>query len=154
MTNPYLALARTWKGENGDYPESKEHCAADLERLVAEQAQAVLAGPDGFFIHGSKESIEIVRDRIFPKFARWSVRSQRIAAKLLEQYPMLKLVDAERSDSGNTPGHLRWMLEELAGGRVDGPTKSCRWLGYAQAMMVISGYCTLNDMKTINLAGG
>lgn len=40
--------------------------------------------------------------------------------------------------------HLRWMLEEIRSGRVEGE-KSMRWLGFIQGVM------TMNDMISVKV---
>lgn len=67
---------------------------------------------------------------------------------------MLSLLGAtndpgERSEEGNTQGHLLWMLHTVTGwGNTE---KAHRWLGYAQGLAVMLGLCTLEQMKYLNL---
>lgn len=56
----------------------------------------------------------------------------------------------ERSDEGNTQGHLLWMLHQLSAGEVRND-KAHRWLGYAQGLAVMLGLVTLEQMKLTNL---
>lgn len=47
--------------------------------------------------------------------------------------------------------HLHDMIQALESGAVSGE-KAHRWLGYLQGVLVATGGCTLDDMKTLNLA--
>lgn len=56
---------------------------------------------------------------------------------------------AHKDDRGTTIEHARWLLEGISLGYVQ-HKKAHRWLGYAQALLVMHGDATLDDMKKIN----
>lgn len=51
--------------------------------------------------------------------------------------------------SGDTAEHARWMLEGISKGYIQ-HEKAHRWLGYAQAILVMEDSGTLSEMKIIN----
>lgn len=54
-----------------------------------------------------------------------------------------------QSEEGNTPSHAMWMLEGIDLGFISGD-KGHRWLGYAQAILVMHGHLSLDEAKEIN----
>ena len=54
-----------------------------------------------------------------------------------------------RDSAGKTKEHAAWLLEGIASGYVQ-HEKAHRWLGYAQALLVIDKIASLDDMKAIN----
>ncbi len=58
-------------------------------------------------------------------------------------------VRSVRDPDGSTVEHARWMLDGIAFGYVQHEIAH-RWLGYAQAILVLNGEVTLDEMKTIN----
>lgn len=46
--------------------------------------------------------------------------------------------------------HLRDMINAIESGSISGE-KAHRWLGYLQGVLVATGGCTLDEMKTLNL---
>lgn len=87
----------------------------------------------------------------------WTQRAKEVAQNILtEEFGPDKpsgWVYSERSFDGMGHNHLRWMLEELAKGQMS-PTKACRWLGFAQALMLIYGISSLDREKARNQASG
>lgn len=57
---------------------------------------------------------------------------------------------AMRDEDARSTGHAIWILEEIIDGMVV-RDKAHRWLGYAQALLVVYDLCTLEDMKQANL---
>lgn len=57
----------------------------------------------------------------------------------------------ERDPEGKTIEHARWMLGGIIAGYIQ-HEKAHRWLAYAQAIIVLNGSATLNDMKAANKA--
>lgn len=69
------------------------------------------------------------------------------AAEMLKTFA---IPDSFQKDSkGTATAHLKYMLHELATGVVEGE-KAHRWLGYAQGILVYTGYLTLDECKEIN----
>jgi 5'(3')-deoxyribonucleotidase len=125
-----------------DGPVGQPHRAKDERRMLEAGYVAVLA---------------YSRPQPAPPADRsWVDRAASIAARMLEgigwdeDFPC----PAERNPNGCGRRHLRWMLGELRDGALASPTKACRWLGYAQAMAVERGLCTLDQMKAWNLESG
>lgn len=58
-------------------------------------------------------------------------------------------VAVERDLDGETPEHAMWMLQGIQWGYIQGE-KAHRWLGYAQAILVHTGWLTLCAAKEIN----
>lgn len=55
-----------------------------------------------------------------------------------------------RDPEGRTLGHARWMLENLpAGTGTRARDRRCRWIGYAQALLVIRGRATLDELRSM-----
>lgn len=50
---------------------------------------------------------------------------------------------------GLSANHALWMLQGISLGYVQ-HEKAHRWLGYAQAILVVGKVATMNDMKLIN----
>lgn len=62
--------------------------------------------------------------------------------------PMVK-----RDEGGMSPGHVRWMLEQIVENEeIWSDGKKGRWLGWAQALLCVHGFFRLKEMKAINLA--
>ena len=55
----------------------------------------------------------------------------------------------QRDSSGNSIEHARWMLSGIIEGYIQ-HEKAHRWLGYAQALIVMLGESSLDEMKRIN----
>lgn len=55
-------------------------------------------------------------------------------------------IKSERSESGNTISHLKWMCEQ----EDLSENKRMRWLGYIQGVLVARGFATLEEMKDIS----
>lgn len=58
-------------------------------------------------------------------------------------------VQAVRDPHAKATAHAAWMLEEIADEQVVGD-KAHRWLGYAQALLVVRSIITLEEAKAIN----
>ena len=58
-------------------------------------------------------------------------------------------VEPEKDPDGTEMSHAAWMLQGIAQGYIQ-HEKAHRWLGYAQAILVIQGPFTLEGMKTAN----
>ncbi len=58
---------------------------------------------------------------------------------------------AEHDPSGDTLTHAKWMLHGIFSGYIQ-HEKAHRWLGYAQALMVVNDVVTLDKLKEINHA--
>lgn len=68
---------------------------------------------------------------------------------------LLTLLDAHedrgrQSPEGNDQAHLLFMLWAIHTGEVQGE-KAHRWLGYAQALIVMLGLGNLESMKSLNM---
>ncbi len=55
----------------------------------------------------------------------------------------------ERDPEGKTLAHARWMLGGIIAGYIQ-HEKAHRWLAYAQAIIVLNGDATLNEIKAAN----
>lgn len=69
------------------------------------------------------------------------------AARLSRE--LIKIPAPERSPKGMGDRHIAFMLDEIRKGRITGE-KAHRWLGYAQALMVVGNWATLDQLKEIN----
>ena len=54
-----------------------------------------------------------------------------------------------RNDEGNTVEHALWMLHGITNGYIQ-HEKAHRWLGYAQAILVVREYIDLTTAKNCN----
>lgn len=54
-------------------------------------------------------------------------------------------IPIERDPRGISINHARWMLENLP----EENDKAGRWLGYAQALMVVHGIMSLEEMRDV-----
>ena len=64
----------------------------------------------------------------------------------------LEMVEPEgpsRDDDGRTVAHAIWMLQGIVEGYIQ-YEKAHRWLGYAQAILVVAGRAELGQMKHAN----
>ena len=59
--------------------------------------------------------------------------------------------DARRSSTGDDTAHARWMLQGISEGYIQ-HDKAHRWLGYAQAILVLEDCGTRGEMKATNQA--
>jgi hypothetical protein len=51
---------------------------------------------------------------------------------------------------GKTPEHAMWMLNEIIRCRVEwSDDRLHRWVGYAQALLIMYGFLTLDDCRRI-----
>lgn len=71
------------------------------------------------------------------------VKAAEEAGKLLEAYA------PTRDYHGKTLEHCQWMLQGIVLGYIEGE-KAHRWLGYAQALIVMHEVADLHKMKVIN----
>lgn len=55
----------------------------------------------------------------------------------------------KQDPKGTSIGHAKWMLNEIRTLRIQGE-KAHRWLGWAQAILALGHYATLDEMKEIN----
>lgn len=69
-----------------------------------------------------------------------------------ERLPMGFLPLVSRDEKGMSPGHIRFMLEEILDKKHWSDGKKGRWLGWAQAMLCFHGFFRLGEMKSLNLA--
>lgn len=60
------------------------------------------------------------------------------------------LPPGKRDPEGRSLEHAVWMLLEIYWRKIDG-NKAQRWLGYAQALLVMHDRVTLDQMKEANL---
>ena len=82
----------------------------------------------------------------------WIDRAAWIAREIREPARnSLGDVIEDRDPEGQSGPHLLWMLEELSARRVGSETKTCRWLGYAQALAIQYGILDLERAKQLNL---
>lgn len=63
--------------------------------------------------------------------------SETVTRSLLED------IEPERSDDGTSLAHAAWMMDNLP----DDPIKRSRWVGYAQALLVIHEAISLIDLR-------
>ena len=61
----------------------------------------------------------------------------------------IKTYDVLRDPYGLTLEHAAWMLHGIIGGYIQNE-KAHRWLGYAQAMLVLIKIVTLAEIKYLN----
>lgn len=85
---------------------------------------------------------------------KWVEKSAAIAKELLLLPCFDEDVESVRSERGLGLSHLKWMLTQLANKEVGSETKSCRWLGYAQGMLISLGATTLGTEKARNAMVG
>jgi hypothetical protein len=69
----------------------------------------------------------------------------KVAEELIKEIDMV----GEQDPDGMSTKHAVWMLEQIYSGELD-DLKEMRWLGYAQAILVIDAMYTLEQMKEIN----
>ncbi|KFH18474.1 hypothetical protein ELZ19_06845 [Brucella abortus] len=63
---------------------------------------------------------------------------------------LLTDVTAAQDPEGRTLGHAKWMLENLPKGTgARDRDKRCRWIGYAQCLLVIRGRIRLAALKEV-----
>lgn len=62
-------------------------------------------------------------------------------------------LEPARSSEGNDGNHAAWMLHEIIDGNVEGE-KAHRWLGYAQALLVVADELSLEECKMLNKNDG
>jgi len=61
------------------------------------------------------------------------------------------LLQPDRDQQGCGPRHAMWMLAEVQNNaRIWKNDKLNRWLGYAQAILVMTGFLTLDEAKRCN----
>lgn len=60
-------------------------------------------------------------------------------------------VEPIRQASGTGPQHASWMLHGIAMDYIQNE-KAHRWLGYAQAILVVERFASVGDMKKANVA--
>ncbi len=72
---------------------------------------------------------------------------QCAAKTILNDY--LQNTNDRRDPGGETLEHATWMLTGISSGYVQ-HEKAHRWLGYAQAILVMAQVVKLDDMKAIN----
>lgn len=58
--------------------------------------------------------------------------------------------EPEQTTHGTTEAHVRYVLEQLMDGQVNGE-KAHRWLGWAQGWLVARDKITLDDCKYANV---
>lgn len=81
----------------------------------------------------------------------WASRVAHIARGLLTELEGLD-AKAEPHRSGNTLGHVLWMLNTLSGEPYAmSDTKACRWIGYVQGWLVANRHTTLDIEKQRNV---
>ncbi len=61
----------------------------------------------------------------------------------------LKNIPTIKDSRGKLIGHAKWLLIGIASEYIEGE-KAHRWLGYAQALMVLHEKASLSDMKQSN----
>lgn len=76
----------------------------------------------------------------------WIEIAKRIAAEIIPLLPMEAIADPE----GRSETHLTYLAERLALGNVGSETKTCRWLGYLQAGLILKRLSTLSIEKDRN----
>ena len=84
-----------------------------------------------------------------PKLS-WVHRAARICYSY-QQNHWYRRVIPRKNEFGDNIEHIVWMIDELAGRKIESETKVCRWLGYIQCFLVINGYSTLEEEKRRNL---
>lgn len=70
-------------------------------------------------------------------------------AALMTMELLPESIVVERDDTGASLEHAHWMLHGIASGYVQ-HDKAHRWLGYAQAIIVLMGVASLECMKDVN----
>ncbi len=73
----------------------------------------------------------------------------KVEVAAFETKELLTDITSKRDPRGIKLTHAKWMLEGIAWGYVQGE-KAHRWLGYAQAIVVVNGWTTLHYVKEIN----
>lgn len=83
----------------------------------------------------------------------WASRVAHIARGLLTDVKDLEDVEAAPHRSGNSFGHIVWMLQQLSATPLAmSDTKACRWIGYAQGWLIANRHTTLDMEKQRNAA--
>lgn len=81
----------------------------------------------------------------------WTQKAAAVATAILAD--LSDILPPPVRGSGVETTHLHWMLLELQKAEMS-PTKACRWLGYAQALLVTRELATLDEMKMFNQRAG
>jgi len=76
----------------------------------------------------------------------WIEAASRIATEIIRLLPEDAIMDPD----GQRATHLTYLAERLVLGNVGSETKTCRWLGYLQAGLVMKGLSTLSAEKDRN----
>lgn len=64
--------------------------------------------------------------------------------------PELKEMCYVCSEKGDTPQHAMWLLSEVVNNEDMKNDKANRWLAWAQCLLTVYGFITLEDCKQIN----
>jgi hypothetical protein len=76
------------------------------------------------------------------KLAACELRNKLVAATELE---------GKQDETGLTREHVIWMLEQIITQNMS-PAKEGRWLGWAQALICLWSFASLEEMKSLNKA--
>lgn len=73
---------------------------------------------------------------------------RRIVESLLNETSLRTVTPERNPEDGSSPGHLRWMLEELLA-TMDHQTtdKVNRWIGFIQGALVARGITSVNTER-------